>query len=75
MPLTESTRFTNKKLQPYTPVRALRATVRIAPNKTLARGTLLALIAASSSVQTITGNTNITSGTYQISVFGQLTAP
>lgn len=74
MPTNESFRYTNAALKPFFDDArdTKRTAIRLAPNKTFSRGTILALVAVASAVQTITGNTNVTGGTYQINVFGML---
>jgi hypothetical protein len=74
MPLLPTTSFTVRKLIPYFPERAMKTTIRLAPSKVFTRGQLLALVAAANAVHTVTGNTNVTGGTYTITVLGQTTA-
>lgn len=74
MPLTPNNIYSAKRLIPFYPEDARKTAIRLAPSKTFARGTVLALIAAASCVQTLTGNTNVTSGTYTLTFYGQTTA-
>lgn len=76
MPGDPSITYGANKLTPWFPQEpALRTTVRLAPNLTLKAGTLLEMVSAASEVQTVTGNTGVTAGTYRLSVLGQWTAP
>jgi hypothetical protein len=75
MPITESLSFTNAGLKPVFNTAFKRTSIKLVPNKSFPRGVLLALQSVRNAVQTITGNTNVTSGTYQIVVFGQASDP
>ena len=76
MPIEASIKYGVNKLIPWFPQEpAQRTTVRLAPNLTLKAGQLLEMVTAASEVQTVTGNTGVTAGTYRLSVLGQWTAP
>jgi hypothetical protein len=63
--------FSNAAIKPFfDDANYNRTAVRLAPNKTFTRGQILALVAVTSAVQSITGTTGYTGGQYQINVFG-----
>ena len=76
MPITESIRFNASELRPFFDDSSVKRTaVRLAPNRTFTRGQVLALTLPASAVHTVTGNVNITGGTFQFVVFGQSSDP
>lgn len=76
MPTEASLIYTNAALKPFFgDTKANRTAIRLAPNQTFNRGQLLALVAAQSAVQSITGTASFTAGEYVIIVFGQASNP
>lgn len=72
MPITAAYQFSVGRLLPFMDKEdgCGRVAIRLASNKTFSRGMILALVSSASCVQTLTGSTSITGGTYTISIFG-----